>query len=398
MLGKPLQRKRSLSAEPIRNAYDIERIRRLLSHKPRDLLLFEFATQTGLPATILLKLKVKDLQGLNVGDRLSFQGTEVNRACSATINETVYQTFCKYLEQLGPSEDDYLFKSRKGSKALSVSSVSRLVKGWFKRASLIGLSGILSLRKTWEVHYRSNPQSKPKSYIEESSNQALKPIQLPTRQEVVYKELQKAIVSGRILPGERLGVEDVARQMKVSRIPVREAFGRLEARGFISTTGNRGIVVNELSRASLKEILELRIMLEGLAAEKAAVRCSEEAINRVQALHQQYATARKGIEADQLLHTNMQFHLAVYREANMPILQEIIFFLWSKVSPYYHILFRQAEKPNPRAGIEYHQKIVDAMRNHNPKEIRRWVQADLTDSAMFVIELFDIYRKAQKGG
>jgi DNA-binding GntR family transcriptional regulator len=385
------QRKNKLSAKPINSLQSIDRVRKLLRFKPRDALLFELAIQSGLPITHLLNLKVKDLHKLEVGERLSFTSEAINRGLSVTINNNIRQAFNSYLEQLSPSEDDYLFKSRKGSNPLSIGSVSRLVKGWFKAVNLKDLNGILSLRKTGEYHRQAKQLSGLVPYGETNMNQLLKPLQIPTRQEMVYKELEKAIISGRIPPGERLVVEEVARQMSVSHIPVREAFGKLEARGFILTIEKRGNVVNELSRARLKEILELRLMLEGLAAEGAAVRCSEETISQVEALHEQYALARNGSDADELLRINMDFHLAVYKDSNMPTLQELIISLWGKVSPYYHIFFRQAEKPNPRAGIAYHQEIINALRNHDAEGVRRWTEADLKDSARFILELFDIY-------
>jgi DNA-binding GntR family transcriptional regulator len=56
-------------------------------------------------------------------------------------------------------------------------------------------------------------------------------------------------------------------------------------------------------------------------------------------------------------------------------------------------MFRQVEKPNPVVGIHYHQRMIDAIRDHNPREMRRWIKTDLSDSTRFVIELFTLHKK-----
>ena len=56
-------------------------------------------------------------------------------------------------------------------------------------------------------------------------------------------------------------------------------------------------------------------------------------------------------------------------------------------------MFRQVEKPNPVVGIHHHQRMIDAIRDPKPREVRRWLRADLTDSTRFVVELFNIHKK-----
>ena len=116
----------------------------------------------------------------------------------------------------------------------------------------------------------------------------LSPIQGKSLHERVYKELMGAILSGRIAPGESLTLEGISAELKVSLTPVREALRRLEAAGFICLGPNRRITVKELSPKNLREIYEIRLLLECFAAEKACQLRDEAVLDRLVVLiHEQ---------------------------------------------------------------------------------------------------------------
>jgi DNA-binding GntR family transcriptional regulator len=371
--------------QPITNTEDINAIRTLLRDRPRDLLFFELAIQTGRPARRLLSLKVKDL------DVQPSPPEGSGNVGGLIMSRSLQRLLLNHVKAASLAEADYIFRSRKGGGPLSLVSLSRLVKGWFQAAGLSGFSGILSLRRTWEYHHGSSgPNESPR--LGRQSTPIFRPLEVTTRKAAVYRELQKAIVSGRVSPGQRLVIEEIARQMAVSAMPVREALARLEAGGFVHADKRQGYVVNELSEASLKEIRELRLLLEGKAAEQAAVRRSEKTLEKLADCEARFRQARLSHDADALLRTNREFHHTIYDAAEMPILKAIIDRLWDRVSPYYHILFRQMEKPDPTAGIRYHHLIVEGMEKGDPVEVCRWLKADLTDSTEFVLELFRLHR------
>ena len=147
---------------------------------------------------------------------------------------------------------------------------------------------------------------------------------MPTRQEVVYKALESAILSGYIRPGERIVTKEIAQRLAVSKIPVREALRRLEAGGLISTKPNCGSTVAELSKENLKEILQIRINLECMAAQRAATSDGSDLVDRLNTYHQEYSVARASNIADRLLQSNKKFHHTLYQAAQMPILLNMI--------------------------------------------------------------------------
>ena len=373
--------------KPIENKKYIERVRSLLVNKPRDLLLFDLAIQTGTPMQHLLRLKVKDLGDVKAGTETPLQ--DGNRKLRfIMLNETVYLTLQRFLKEMAPDENDYLFASRKGANPLDISSVSRMVKGWLKAANLKGVGGVLSLRKTWEHHYRNNSQGKQRLTKEKESTDFLKPIQVTTIQEKALEELEQAILSGRIAPGQRLIVEEIARKMGVSRIPIREAFCKLEARGFISREKKRGFIINELSKENLEELMEIRLLLETRAAREGAIRCTDDALQKLGATYDQFAFAEAQNDVDETLRLNKIFHHLIYSQSNKKMLQKLINTVWEMVSPYFHIAIRKVNSYDRVLDIDFHRNMLEGMKQKDPDEVCKWLTKDITYSIEIVIPLF----------
>ncbi len=146
---------KSIAVDPIRNVKDIKSISKLLSDKPRDLLLFTLGINNGLRAVDLVKLKVKQVEKLKVGESLSIIETKTGKKNVLVINKPVYKVLQRYLKELKPDSDDYLFKSRKKGKAINTQTVSTMVKSWTKSINLDGNYGAHTLRKTWGYQQRT---------------------------------------------------------------------------------------------------------------------------------------------------------------------------------------------------------------------------------------------------
>jgi DNA-binding GntR family transcriptional regulator len=374
------------SIEPIRDLEDIRRIKKILEDKPRDLLLFDLATQTGLMIKDLLTLKVKDFVGLKIGDLLTVTRGSKTGPHEIRLNQVILRSFNLYLEKSKPKPDDYLFKSRKGGKPLNISSVSHLIKGWLEAANIKGPRGAKSLRKTWELSIRSGLSNGPKSPAYSPSTKILEPIETFTLQERVYDQLFQAIITSKIPPGSRLTAKEISAQFNVSQMPVRDALGRLEAKGFVTPQKNRGIVVTELTEENLREITTIRITLESLAAEQACKNRTEETLEQLESLLRAYANAKN---PEELFRVNKEFHYTIYRDADMPMLQEFIIGLWDRVSPYLHLWILTSESITSitKETLKYHQGMLDGMRGKNPEEVSKWVKTDLSSGEVKIKEV-----------
>ena len=214
----------------------------------------------------------------------------------------------------------------------------------------------------------------------------LNPVKSDTVQERVYDEILNGILSGRIRPGEKLTMEGLARTLNVSLTPVRVALQKLEAGGFLNIGRNRRIVVTELTKDSLLEIQDIRLLLECHAAEIACKNRSEEALTKLEKLNRECNSARNEYA---YLEANSAFHGVIYSEASMPILEETINSLWQRVSPYLHILFRGTHDWTDESFSSRHRGILEAMQKQDPEAIRYWLAQDLTEAARLIIVRLD---------
>ena len=98
----------------------------------------------------------------------------------------------------------------------------------------------------------------------------------------VYRLLKSRIIKGSFKPGEKLFETKIAEQLGVSRTPVREALRQLATAGFVKMSPNQVIVVNDISIKDLREVLQIRGVLEGLASRLATNLMTEEKINELE--------------------------------------------------------------------------------------------------------------------
>jgi DNA-binding GntR family transcriptional regulator len=381
-------------AKPVQSYADIRQLREILQGKPRDLLLFDLVTQTGMEMRQILNLRVRDFLPCKAGHTLVLPHPGRKPASVVLISEMLYQSWRRYMKDVSAFPDDYLIKSQKKSSPMTLSSVSHLMKKWFEAANLDGLNGAKSLRRSWKAFLKpSSPewiqsQDTRDPIPQNGYLQALKPIEtVRSLQETVHEKLFHAIICGRIPPGEKLVIDKVALQMKVSRIPVREAFHRLQEAGLISINKWKGAVVNKLSVENLMEITVIRLMLETKAAERAAEQVQPLVLEKLENLHAQWKQSISLLNkndlqsAENYLRLNRQFHHTIYDEAHMPILHQIITGLWNRVSPYLHILVTGGiEGAVSLETIRIHQGMLDGMRSHSAVEVSRWVKEDMVQA------------------
>src|SRR5437867_6791605 len=90
--------------------------------------------------------------------------------------------------------------------------------------------------------------------------------------------IRQAILDGRLEPGSRLKEEELARELGISRTPVREALLMLQAEGLVDAVPNRGAMVRVHTPEDLDDLYQLRALLEGYAARRAALRISDERV------------------------------------------------------------------------------------------------------------------------
>ena len=136
------------AVDPIRSRKDINSISKLLSDKPRDLLLFKMGINNGLRTGDLLRIKVRDVRKLKAGDSICIKENKTGKENVLMINKAVYKALRAYLDKENPDDDAYLFPSQKGGH-LQPLAVNKLMKHWTSAINLEGNYGCHTLRKTF---------------------------------------------------------------------------------------------------------------------------------------------------------------------------------------------------------------------------------------------------------
>ena len=180
------------------------------------------------------------------------------------------------------------------------------------------------------------------------------PIDLPSIPDVIYGALRKDIARGVYKPGP-IRVRAIAERFGVSATPVREALRRLEAEGLVSLR-NRQIVVNPLSLREMHEIYTIRGELESFALRQAAPHAAEdpELLAKLESLVDDMDRFERSPEEWRA--ANEDFHLLLYRKAQMPRLEQIIDLLWVAVEPYLRLYVSTAK--NFRAAQSQHRLLL----------------------------------------
>lgn len=218
--------------------------------------------------------------------------------------------------------------------------------------------------------------------------QGIAPVARDTLADRAYATLRELLMSGRLIPGERLSLRKVATVLGVSIMPVRAAVSRLIADRALEVTPGRAIRVPLMSGSQFRELAAIRMEIEGFAAEHAARNrtvADLEAIAGFEAAFRAQSLAR---EPD-LVHAvalNMSFHFAVYRASAMPTLVEIIEQLWLRAGPVLNLETRNTPD-RLAAGGAYHRHalVLEAMIVGDGATARAMIAQDIDVAATHII-------------
>ena len=187
-----------------------------------------------------------------------------------------------------------------------------------------------------------------------------------TTPDLIADTLRDEILRGAIPPGQPLRQEDLASRFGVSRLPVRDALVRLEAQGLVEVFPNRGAFVIALSADEVREVYEMRILLEGDMIERAVRRMTPDDWRTIDGARSEAAHHANGPEWTQ---SDWRFHRALYEPAARPRQLAMIETLRGTVARYW-----AADTALPIRKTELladHDAIVEACRARASVAARR---------------------------
>ncbi len=182
----------------------------------------------------------------------------------------------------------------------------------------------------------------------------------------VYAILKEMIANYRFQPGARINVEEIAKELSVSRTPVWEAISRLEQEGLVEHVPNVGTFMKVLTPEEALNLYEVREVLEGMAARLAATRIKDSAIEKMaKCLEKQKEVIRK---QDLIGYSRLdfEFHAVVYEACGNPYLQELLETLKNKMRP----ITMHIKHVLPRLYKD-HKQLLEAIRARDPERAEK---------------------------
>jgi DNA-binding GntR family transcriptional regulator len=190
----------------------------------------------------------------------------------------------------------------------------------------------------------------------------------------VYQHLRNDLMVGRYEPGQKLKLRDLAETLGISVTPVREALARLISDQVLVQIDYRSVCVAVMDLGRFDEVRELRLILEGSGAERAADCAAPADIDELRTIHAQLVDARGRDCYPDILLANQQFHLSLCRAARMPVLLGLVEALWVQCGPLMHGMTRW---PAVRPKKHPHVAIIDALQARNGALARTALRQDI---------------------
>lgn len=201
--------------------------------------------------------------------------------------------------------------------------------------------------------------------------------------EIVYEELKKQILTGKIAPGTRMMEVELAEAMDVSRTPVREATRKLEKDGLVVIEPRRGAYVSEISVKDMVDTLVVRESLEGLAASLACQRITREELEQLDAMTNRYSDAIASGNMDQIIQEDESFHRAIVELSGNKTLNSL-FETVRELALRFRYLYYEDFSRYENMPTE-HMSIVEAIRSGEPAMARDVSEKHVNKLKTFVI-------------
>ena len=194
----------------------------------------------------------------------------------------------------------------------------------------------------------------------------------------VFHTIREDILNGKYQANEELKEKSIGEELGVSRTPVREALRQLELEGLVHIIPNKGAFVEGITLKDVKDIYEIRALLEGLCARWAAENITQEQIEELEEnVFLSDFHYSKG-NWDQMVELDNRFHELVYEACGSKELTHVL-------RDYHHYLQRirritLEQKKRARASMDEHRRIAEALKARDAKSAEKYAREHIRNT------------------
>jgi DNA-binding GntR family transcriptional regulator len=206
-----------------------------------------------------------------------------------------------------------------------------------------------------------------------------------TLAEQAYRLLKRSILRGEYAEGSFLSEAEIAKRFRIGRTPFREACNRLHNEQLLEVVPRRGYLVPEMSFHAVRDLLETRLILEGVIAELAAKRADDVELAEFQRLYQtalQHARVKSSM--DDQVHANTEFHLHIAHMAHNRELEALLRGVLDRSTRLFYMIVRSSPTLE-RDTQDLLKPIVQAIRRRDSAAAHKAVIRDITRGQMNVL-------------
>jgi len=194
-----------------------------------------------------------------------------------------------------------------------------------------------------------------------------------TLEGLAYRDIRKAIMEGRLAPGERVVANAIAAAAGVSRIPVMQALRRLESEGFVRITPHKDVVVTGLSADEFRERFLMMAALEALCVREAKARITPALIARLRALQKEMAGGRAAHDAARAVAADSEFHRLLWEASGMRQVVLTLQNVWDR-GEYYRVIMHARRGGFARESLAEHEQILRALEDGDADRAARAIE------------------------
>ena len=201
-------------------------------------------------------------------------------------------------------------------------------------------------------------------------NRRIQPIEdtSKTVSSMAQSRIRAAILEGVLPSGSRIDQNQLAIDLNISLVPVREALKKLESEGFVQIIPRKGAFVTNTSAQDMEDLYFARSILEGQAGYHAAINLTERDLKQLDKLHEQIGQVLEVHNYAEFTQLNRRFHFLIYDAAGSTYLSGMIASLWDLAERYrYRYIFFKDQTTVIQGE---HQAILDACHARDCKALR----------------------------
>ncbi len=200
-----------------------------------------------------------------------------------------------------------------------------------------------------------------------------------TLKQRIYADLRRSIILGHRLPGAKIDIREVALHYGTSITPIREALQMLNQEGLVDIKAHSGYLVTQLTLKQLRDLFDLREILELAAAERAATRITDEQLGELTAVYAGY-TGDDDDSYDRYTAENRRFHYLIAQATGNQELADLLAHLHDRLARF--MVLRRAGE-----SMQFtHRRIIDALCLHDPRAARQAMHDELVDTREFILD------------